>query len=195
MRGKLRDLTINRDGSQNITVTVSADFRERFDQLVGKDLDVEIKVHREKRSKSANAYFHVLVNKIAGETGEADDAVKNRLVTSYGVVAKDEDGLTVGFKLPATVDVSKIYPYTRLFDRRTEGGKDFNCYLVLKHTSDMDTKEMARLIDGAIEEARELGIETDTPETLARYQEEWARYERPEREKTDGKQAERERHR
>lgn len=195
MRGKLRDLTINRDGSQNITVTVSADFRERFDQLVGKDLDVEIKVHREKRSKSANAYFHVLVNKIAGETGEADDAVKNRLVTSYGVVAKDEDGLTIGFKLPATVDVSKIYPYTRLFDRRTEGGKDFNCYLVLKHTSDMDTKEMARLIDGAIEEARELGIETDTPETLARYQEEWARYERPEREKTDGKQAERERHR
>lgn len=195
MRGKLRDLTINRDGSQNITVTVSADFRERFDQLAGKDLDVEIKVHREKRSKSANAYFHVLVNKIAGETGEADDAVKNRLVTSYGVVAKDEDGLTIGFKLPATVDVSKIYPYTRLFDRRTEGGKDFNCYLVLKHTSDMDTKEMARLIDGAIEEARELGIETDTPETLARYQEEWARYERPEREKTDGKQAERERHR
>ena len=195
MRGKLKDLTMNRDRTQNITVTVSADFREKFDHLKDKDLDIEIKIHREKRSKSANAYFHVLVNKIAGETGEADDAVKNRLVTSYGVVAKDEDGLTVGFKLPATVDVSKIYPYTRLFDRRTEGGKDFNCYLVLKHTSDMDTKEMARLIDGAIEEARELGIETDTPETLARYQEEWARYERPEREKTDGKQAERERHR
>ena len=39
----------------------------------------------------------------------------------------------------------------------------------------MDSAEMARLIDGAIEEARELGIETDTPEQLARYKEEWSR--------------------
>ncbi|MBR6030113.1 MAG: hypothetical protein IKP40_13600 [Clostridia bacterium] len=178
MRGRLRDLTMNRDRTQNITVTVSADFRESFDRLKDKDLDIEIKVHREKRSRNANAYFHVLVNKIAQELNEADEAVKTRLVIDYGVVAKDEDGLTIGFKLPATVDVSKIYPYTRLFDRRTEGGKLFNCYLVLKHTSDMDTKEMARLIDGAIEEAKELGIETDTPETLARYREEWARYDR-----------------
>lgn len=178
MRGKLRDLTMNRDGTQNVTVTVSADFREQFDRLRDKELDIEIKQHREKRSKSANAYFHVLVNKIAQELNEADEAVKTRLVIEYGVVARDEDGLTIGFKLPATVDVGKIYPYTRLFDQRTEGGKPFNCYLVLKRTSDMDTKEMARLIDGAIEEAKELGIETDTPETLARYQEEWDKYER-----------------
>ncbi len=37
----------------------------------------------------------------------------------------------------------------------------------------MDSKEMVRLIDGAIEQARELGIETDTPEQLARYKEDW----------------------
>ena len=177
MRGKLRDLTMNRDGTQNITVTVQADFREKFDQLADKELDIEIKQHREKRSKSANAYFHVLVNKIAGELNESDDVVKNRLVIEFGTIAKDEDGSTIGFKLPATVNVSKIYPYTRLFDQRTENGKLFNCYLVLKPTHEMDTKEMARLIDGAIEEAKELGIETDTPETIARYQQEWAQYE------------------
>lgn len=177
MKGKLRDLTMNRDGTQNITVTVSADFRERFDQLAGKDLDIEIKQHREKRSNNANAYFHVLVNKIAGELNESDEDVKTRMVVDYGTLARDEDGLTIGFKLPATVNVSKIYPYTRLFDVRTENGKRFNCYLVLKPTHEMDTKEMARLIDGTIREAQELGIETDTPETLARYKEEWSRYE------------------
>ena len=177
MRGTLRDLTMNRDGTQNITVTVRADFRDMFDQLSGKDLDVDIKQHREKRSKSANAYFHVLVNKIAGETNESDEAVKTRLVLEYGTIAKDEDGMNIGFKLPASVDVSKIYPYTRLFDQRTENGRLFNCYLVLKPTHEMDTKEMARLIDGAIQEAKELGIETDTPETIARYQKEWAQYE------------------
>lgn len=178
MRGRLRDLTMNRDRTQNITVTVQADFREKFDQLRDRDLDIEIKVHREKRSKNANAYFHVLVNKIAAELNESDEAVKTRLVIEYGVVARDEDGMVIGFKLPASVDVSRIYPYTRLFDQRVEGGKTFKCYLVLKPTHDMDTKEMARLIDGAIEEAKELGIETDTPETLARYREEWARHER-----------------
>ena len=177
MRGTLRDLTMNRDGTQNITVTVQADFREKFDQLNGKDLDIEIKQHREIRSKSANAYFHVLVNKIAAETFGSDDAIKAHLVVKYGAIKKDEDGMNVGFKLPASVDVSSIYAYTRLFDQRTENGKLFNCYLVYKPTHEMDTKEMARLIDGAIEEAKELGIETDTPETIARYQEEWARYE------------------
>ena len=177
MRGRLRDLTMNPDRTFNVTVTVQADFRETFDRLKDKDLDIEIKQHKEKRSKSANAYFHVLVNKIAAELNEADETVKTRLVIEYGVVARDEDGLTIGFKLPAKVDVSKIYPYTRLFDQRTEGGKSFNCYLVLKPTHEMDTKEMARLIDGTISEAKELGIETDTPETLARYQREWAEYE------------------
>lgn len=172
MRGRLRDLTMNRDGSQNITITVNADFRESFDSLKDADLDIEIKQHREKRSKSANAYFHVLVNRIAAELNCSDEDVKTRLVLEYGALAKDKDGCTVGFKLPASVDGSSLYPYVKLFDTRVEGGKQFHCYLVYKQTHTMDTKEMARLIDGAIAEAKELGIETDTPETLARYKEE-----------------------
>ena len=33
----------------------------------------------------------------------------------------------------------------------------------------------AASVDGAIEEAKELGIQTDTPEQLARYKEEWSK--------------------
>ena len=77
-------------------------------------LDVEIKKHREKRSLSANAYFHVLCNKISAETGESEDAVKRRLVVSYGALARDKDGKPVGLKLPPTVDPSDFYPYVRL---------------------------------------------------------------------------------
>ena len=90
-------------------------------------------------------------------------------------MAKDEDGFTVGFKLPVSVDVDTVYPYVKCFDTREENGKLFNCYLVYKQTRLMDSKEMARLIDGAIEVAQELGIETDTPEQLARYKEDWSR--------------------
>ena len=175
MRGRLVDLAFGLNGCQRITVEVTRDFREDFDRLREADLDIEIKKHREKRSKSANAYFHVLVNKIAAERGGSEDAVKESLVVQYGALAKDDDGLTVGFKLPASVDVGTIYPYVKCFDTREEGGKLFKCYLVYKQTRFMDSKEMARLIDGAIEVAKELGIETDTPEQLARYKEEWSR--------------------
>lgn len=175
MRGRLVDLAYGLNGRQRITVEVTWDFREDFDRLREADLDIEIKKHREKRSKSANAYFHVLVNKIAAERGGSEDAVKESLVVQYGALAKDDDGLTVGFKLPASVDVGTIYPYVKCFDTREEGGKLFKCYLVYKQTRFMDSKEMARLIDGAIEVAKELGIETDTPEQLARYKEEWSR--------------------
>lgn len=173
MIGRLVDLTIGLNRKQRITVEVDQDFRQDFDRLKDVDLDVEIKKHREKRSKSANAYFHVLVNKIAAVRGGSDEATKTSLVLEYGALAKDENGMTVGFKLPISVDVSTIYPYVKCFDTREENGRLFKCYLVYKQTHLMDSKEMARLIDGAIEVARELGIETDTPEQLARYKELW----------------------
>lgn len=175
MRGRLVDLSMGLNCKQRITIEVDRDFREDFDRLKDVELDVEIKKHRNRRSLSANAYFHVLVNKIAAERGGSDEATKASLVVEYGALAKDADGLTVGFKLPATVDVSTIYPYVRCFDTREENGKIFKCYLVYKQTHLMDTKEMARLIDGAIEVAKELGIETDTPEQLARFKEDWSR--------------------
>ena len=42
----------------------------------------------------------------------------------------------------------------------------------------MDTKEMARLIDGAIFTAKELGIDTDTPEQIERNKSLWAQAEK-----------------
>ena len=102
------------------------------------------------------------------DTKEAD-VVKRKLVVDYGVLARDEDGQIIGFKLPPGVNVDCIYPYTRLYKQVEENGKQFNCYLVYKRSSEMDTKEMARLIDGAIWEAKELGIDTDTPEERARW--------------------------
>ena len=143
MRGRLVDLAIGLNRKHRITVEVDRDYREDYERLKDAELDIEIKKHREKRSKSANAYFHVLVNKIAAERGGSDEATKASLVVEYGALAKDADGLTVGFKLPASVDVSTIYPYVKCFDTRVENGKMFKCYLVYKQTHLMDSKEMA----------------------------------------------------
>ena len=168
------DLTIGRNRKQRITVEVDGDFRDSFDKLNGEELTVEIKKYRRKRSLNANAYFHVLLNKISTETGESEESIKVRLVLDYGPLAKNSDGTTLGFMVPATADVATLYKYIKCFDTREINGTLFRCYLVYKHTSDMDSKEMARLIDGAIQEARELGIETDTPEQLSRFKEQWS---------------------
>ena len=42
-------------------------------------------------------------------------------------------------------------------------------------TSEYSTKEMSVFLDGIISECQEVGIETDTPEQIARYKEEWGR--------------------
>lgn len=168
MIGRLHDLSFTRTGEQIISLTVREDFGERFDELKGFDLDIEIKKHREKRSLNMNAYFHVLVNKIAARQKLGDDEVKKNLVIEYGALARDENGSIVGFKLPITVHVDDIYPYCRCFDTREENGVTFKCYLVYKHTHQMDTDEFSRLIDGTIYEAKELGIETATPDEIAK---------------------------
>ena len=96
MTGRLVDMAFTLGGKQRVTLEINGDFREIWDKLHQEQvLDVEIKKHRNKRSHSANAYFHVLVNKIAAETGESDDLVKERLVVAYGTVARDKDGCTV----------------------------------------------------------------------------------------------------
>ena len=170
MKGRIIDFSMSFGGKQRITLELDTDFREGYEALKDAVVEIMIKKWRAKRSKDANAYFHMLVNQIAMARGLSDDEVKRDLVTQYGAIAV-QDGYKVGFKLPASVDVETIYPYTRMYKQVEENGMLMNCYLVFKQTRYMDTKEMAHLIDGAIQVAQELGIDTDTPEQKARYAE------------------------
>lgn len=173
MKGKLKDLTFGRNGEQHITITITGDFRDEYDRLKCQDINLEIKQWREPRSKDANAYFHVLVNKIAEVQNLGDEEVKRHLVSEYGAFARDEDGQVIGAMLPAGADITQFYPYTRLYKEKEIDGRHYECYLFYKRSHELDSKEMARLIDGAVFEARELGIDTDTPEQIARYKEGW----------------------
>jgi hypothetical protein len=171
MKGRIVDYSMSMDGRQRITLELDSDFREGYEALKDAVVEIVIKKWRAKRSNDANKYFHLLVNEIAAVKGLEDDEVKIDLVTRYGTYARDDDGMIVGFKLPASVDASTIYPYTRLYKEVEEDGKLFKCYLVYKQTRLMDSAEMAHLIDGAVREAQDLGIDTDTPEMKARYSE------------------------
>lgn len=163
MKGRIIDYSMSIGGKQRITLELDTDFREGYEALRESELEISIKKWRARRSKDANAYFHVLVNQIAVARGLSDEEVKIDLVTQYGSYARDEENQIIGFMLPAAVDVDDIYPYTRMYKEVEENGRPYKCYLVYKQTRDMDTAEMSHLIEGAITVAQELNIDTDTP--------------------------------
>lgn len=132
-----------------------------------KVLDLQIKEHREKRSLDANAYFHVLLSKIAEKTNVGLEEVKKRIVEDYGTVA-------FVARIPADADLETIYKYSKLIGESKGTKTPCNDWYIFKPTHELNTKEMARLIDGVIQEAKQLDIETKTPKELAEMMSLWA---------------------
>lgn len=125
--------------------------------------DLTVKPHREKRSLTANAYFHALANKLAAALGYDNETMKQHLVRKYGTIA-DLDGFPVSIVLPKGAKPDGYYPYTMLM----YSDEHFDHYLLYKQTSALDSHEFARLIDGTIEDCKEMGIETLPPAELER---------------------------
>ena len=137
------------------------------------DLKITIKQYRENRSLNANAYFHLLVNKIAEKLNIGNDECKIKMNLEYGTPAVDEVGNQVCVKMPASVDIKQFYDYAKYIGEKVENGLTLNYYVFYKETHTLDTKEMSRLIDGVASEAKTLGIETATPEQLAEMKSLW----------------------
>lgn len=171
MRGRLKDLTLNTDGTQNIVFTGKFDFRPEFERLKDCEVNAEFKKFRRKRSLDANAYAWVLIDKIAeamqiSKTEVYRNAIKNIGGVSDTICAQD-----------AAVDKLRRGWEQRGLGWQTdaEPSKIEGCTNIVMYygSSSYDTKQMSALIDLLIEDARELEIETATPEELERYKEEW----------------------
>lgn len=144
-------------------LTVQNELMNILPNLKEKPYICEIKPYRKRRSTDANAYFHVLVNKIARAVKRSDEDVKKQLVFDYGAIAKDEKGLKAGFKALKEIPITQYFKYAKPIGVCVENNKTFVKYLIYKETHTLDSAEMSRLIDGTIEEAKQLGIETLTP--------------------------------
>lgn len=136
-----------------------------YDKLKDSVIDLTIDKWSDKRSLQANAYFHVLANEIAKATKSSMDDVKKLLVLNYGTPARGSDGKYAAVKVPKNTELDKFYKYYRHIGT-DENGLDM--YILYKRTSDLTKDEMNRLIEGTVDEAVSLGIETMTPEELAR---------------------------
>lgn len=138
-----------------------------------KDKTYEIKEYKTKRSKDANAYFHVLVNELARYFNISDKDMKIKMNLQYGTIAKDSNGNSVGIKIPQGTDITQFYDYAKWFGECEDNGIKFDKYLFYKQTHTLNTKEMSQLINGVIQECQDVGIETKSKAEIESLLKEW----------------------
>ena len=178
-KGKL--INVTRDilsGKLNVTFQLSTEPIDELNELAKMDaVDIVAKKHKKKRSLDANAYFHVLVGKIADKIHISKTHCKNILIGRYGQQEFLEDGKPIVIK--SNVGVEKMleqeFLHTVPCGTKTENGIEVVFYKVFRGSHTYDTKEMSILIDGTVQEAKDLGIETIPPEELERMVSKWRR--------------------
>lgn len=174
MIGRLKDITINRDGTQNITITVQADFREEFDELYDKDIKVDIKKFNKARSMTANNYAWELIDRIAEKMNKKKSEVYRDAIRDIGGVST-----MVGMKDEAIETFRKNWEANHL-GRQVEvipgstktGWSNVRIYF---GSSEFDVAQMGRFIDSLVQDAESIGIATMTPAQQERIMLQWGK--------------------
>lgn len=150
-------------------LTVMLELDKEIELPEGEVVDVEIKKHREKRSLNANAYFHVLVDKLRTKLRISFTECKNDLITSYGQIEYiDGQQVVIKTNIPSDQMRKSEVLHCLCVKATKEEDTDVFFYRVYRGSHTYDSREMAQLIDGTVEECKLQGIETMTPDELAR---------------------------
>lgn len=146
------------------TITFEVEGEPSVDGLKDQKLEITAVKYRQKRSLDANAYFHVLVSKIAEVLHTSNTEVKNHLIRDYGQYEYIDDQIPTYLVAPEYVDAMLNREDIHFKPAGYEGERARLAVMRGSHT--YDSKEMSVLIDGAVLEAKELGIETMSPEEI-----------------------------
>jgi len=169
MRGRFATAPSKPWGSDKWQITLEVDEQPTiYDELKEQELSIELKKYRKKRSLDSNAYQWALCSKIAEKLGTSKEEVQDLMIQRYSDFDKDEDGY-ITITMLDRIPVSKLGGHWKLIGHN---GK-FNSYMRLVGSSEMDSAQMARLLDGVISEAKELGITTETQDEIERMKALW----------------------
>jgi len=134
---------------------------------------VSVVVKRKKRSRDANAYAWKLMDEIAKVIHSTSVDVYRRAILDVGVFDDYrilKEALKPVIRRWKGEGIGKQCIVDRDSYSETDGMVTVRMYY---GSSVYDTAEMARLIDWIVQEAQELGIETMTPDELARIKATW----------------------
>lgn len=135
------------------------------DELHDEKLSITIDKYREKRSLNANNYAWKLITEIGNRTRQSKEDVYFLMLKRYG----QSDMVSVMAHIP----VGCYFKHYEEVGEGTVNGKLFKHYRVCKGSSQFTTLEMSIFLDGVVSEAKDLGIQTDTPEQIAKMKDLW----------------------
>ena len=176
---KIVEGTLRRDTSvkgQEITF-VTKDVRESdkiFSEQGDKELEVIIRPVKKKRSLDANAYYWKLVTELAKVQRTSLSEMHNIELAEYGTPQKIDGKIMFSLirdnDFYIKDDKLHLKATSETEDRK---GVTYRWFIVMKGSSEYDTKEMSQLIDGVVSDAKAAGIETLTPDQLESMKQEW----------------------
>ncbi len=173
-QGRLIGANVDMDMEHlNLSLQVPMQYRDQYEQLKDiENLDIELQKHREKRSLNANSYFHVLSDKIADVLTISKARSKNILICKYGQPQMIDNEPMI-YKTNAPEDYMLELEFIHCIPVKFNPEENTTFYKVYRGSHTYDTNEMSKLIDGTVLEAKELGIETATPEQLDAMMKRW----------------------
>lgn len=170
-------VNIARDWNTNqvhITVSMNEQKASLLDEIKDAEkLDICMKKWRKKRSLNANNYAWQLMSELAKVHNTSKEEIYENMLKSYGTYELDSDGKVAMISVLECVDCSKFGLHVELAGKGHVGEKAFNHYRVLKGSSEYDTKEMSKFIDGIVSECKAAGIDTMTPNQIAEMMAAW----------------------
>lgn len=174
-RGTLKDIGISFPSRRAVITFEVAATPHDCERYMNKDLSIDFKQWREHRSLSANAYFYVLVGKIAERMHRTITYIHNLMIARYGQYEMSGDNVMLIIMQDDidAMELTSLHLQQTTATRTLDDGKLYRVYRVMRGSHTYDTKEMARLIDGTVQEAKDLDIETMPPDQIARMEASW----------------------
>ena len=145
-------------------VKFDEDFSEAFDKYQNKDVNIDVKLWKPKRSGAANRYLWVLIDKIARVTHQPKNMIYRHEIKEIGGVSE-----------PLLMLDASVERFCRQWESQGLGwqteivkSEDGRTTLIAYYgSSTFDTAQMNQLIENVVFEAKQLGIDTDTPDRQA----------------------------
>ena len=152
---------------RTLTLRLVGDYSEKLNKLQkacedGKEIEVDIDLWRNKRSKDANSFLWVILAKMADVLGTSKDELYIEVLDRYGRCRH------ITCPIEAVDDLKSAYRYIRRLEDVVVNGKEVAHILCFIGSSNYDSKSFSILLNGVVEEAKALDIETATPEEINR---------------------------
>jgi hypothetical protein len=160
MKARIVDFALSFSKKQRLTLELDADFRNQFDKLHDKDIEVTIKQYSDSRTLRANAYLWVLITEIANVLRESKEDIYLDMLKQYG------QGGAVSVDERFEANFRRTYKYNEYLGSSLLKDKLFKHYRFWVGSSEYNREEFSILLDGVVNEAKQLGIETKSKEEI-----------------------------